>query len=325
MIEKRRLGRNGPELTTVGFGAWAAGGPWFFGWGPQDDRESIAAIRRSLELGVNWIDTAAIYGMGHSEEVVGRAVRGLPRDSFFIATKCGRIPVEGRSPRGDLRPATMRREMEDSLRRLGTDHVDLYQIHWPDLDTGAPIEDSWTAMATLLDEGKTRWIGVSNFDVPLLERCEAIRHVDSLQPPYSLLAREVESEVLPYCRRSGIGVIAYSPMASGLLSGSFDPARLAPDDWRRRSPNFQEPRLSRNLALVDALRPVAAGRGKTVGQVAVAWTLANPAVTAAIVGARRPAQAEENVGAMGLRLTDEEMAAIESAYRSTVGEGKARG
>jgi aryl-alcohol dehydrogenase-like predicted oxidoreductase len=318
MAETRRLGRDGPALTTVGFGAWAAGGPWFFGWGPQDDEASVAAIRRTLELGVNWIDTAAVYGLGHSEEVVGRAIRGLPRDSFILATKCGRIASEGKPPRGDLRPVSMRKEMEDSLRRLGTDHVDLYQIHWPDKDTGTPLEESWATMAALKDEGKTRWIGVSNFDVPLLQRCEAIRHVDSLQPPYSLLARDVEAEILPYCRQHGIGVIAYSPMQSGLLSGSFDPARLAPDDWRRRNPHFQEPRLSRNLAFVEALRPIAARRGKTVGQLVVAWTLRNPAVTAAIVGARSAAQAEANAGAMGFQLTDGEAAAIEAAYRSTV-------
>ena len=182
-MEMRRLGSEGPELTTIGFGAWAAGGPWFFGWGPQDDRDSEAAIIRSLERGVNWIDTAAVYGAGHSEEVVGRAVARWGRDRVIIATKCGRIPVEGKPPRGDLRPATIRHELEESLRRLGTDRIDLYQIHWPDRDTGTPLEESWSTMARLQREGKVRWIGVSNFDVALIERCQAIRHVDSLQPP----------------------------------------------------------------------------------------------------------------------------------------------
>lgn len=321
MIEKRRLGRNGPELTTVGFGAWAAGGPWFYGWGPQDDGESIAAIRRALELGINWIDTAPVYGSGRSEMVVGKALKGLRRDEVFIATKCGRFAVPGKPPRGDLRPATIRNELEDSLRRLGLDRVDLYQIHWPDLDTGTPVEESWATLAALRDEGKARWIGVSNFDVPLLERCEAVAPIDSLQPPYNLLSRGIESELLPYCERKGIGVICYSPMACGLLSGGFDLSRLASDDWRRRSPNFQEPKLSRNLAFVEALRPLAARRGKAVGNLAVAWTLARPGVTAAIVGARRPSQVEENVGATGWRLSREELGEIEELHRAIILEG----
>ena len=198
MIEKRRLGRIGPEITTVGFGAWAAGGPWKVGWGPQSDEDSIAAIRRSLEIGVNWIDTAAVYGLGHSEEVVGRALKGVPREEVFVATKCGRVPDETGQPHSNLRPDSMRAEMETSLRRLGVEYVDLYQIHWPDNETGAPIEESWSVMAKLQDEGKARFIGVSNFDVPLMDRCERIRHIDSLQPPYSLLRRDVESEILPW-------------------------------------------------------------------------------------------------------------------------------
>lgn len=318
MIEKRRLGRSGPEITTVGFGAWAVGGPWRVGWGPQSDEESIAAIRRALEVGINWIDTAAIYGLGHSEEVVGQAIQGLPRTSVFLATKCGRVPDEQGVPHSDLRPESIRREMEASLRRLKTDYVDLYQIHWPDNETGTLIEESWRAMAALQEEGKARYLGVSNFDVPLLERCEAIRHVDSLQPPYSLLRRDVEAEILPWCLRNGTGVVVYSPMQSGLLSGSFNMARVAPDDWRQRSPYFQEPQLSKSLAFVDRLRPIAARRGLTVGQLAVAWTLMNPAVTSAIVGARRPAQVEENVGAMGHRLTDQDMAEIEAARRDSL-------
>ena len=322
MIEKRRLGRDGPELTTVGFGAWAVGGPWLFGWGPQDDEESIAAIRRALDLGVSWIDTAPIYGNGHSEDVVGKAIRGRSRDAFIIATKCGRFDRGTAPPRGDLRPESIRKELDGSLGRLGVDHVDLLQIHWPDTDTGTPLEESWSAMAALQAEGKTRWIGVSNFDVPLLERCEAVRHVDSLQPPYSLLVRDVEAGILPWCLKHGVGVVAYSPMQAGLLSGKFDIARLAPDDWRRRRALFQEPRLTRNLAFVDALRPIAAGHGKTVGQLAVAWVLGHPAVTAAIVGARRPAQVEENVEAMGFRLSQREKSEIEKAYRETVLAGE---
>ncbi len=318
MVEKRRLGKDGPELTTVGLGAWAIGGPWFFGWGPQDDEESIQAIHRSLDLGVNWIDTAPVYGFGHSEEVVGQAIRGLPRDRVFIATKCGRVPVEGKPPQGDLRPESIRREMEHSLRRLGTDYVDLYQIHWPEKETGTPIEDSWATLAALQDEGKTRFIGVSNFDRPLLERCESIRHVNSLQPPYSLICREIEAEAFPYCLQKGIGVIAYSPMQCGLLTGKFDLSRLAPDDWRKRNPYFQEPRFSKYLALVEALRPIAERHGKAVGHLAVAWTLAHPAVTAAIVGARNPGQAEENAGAMGIRLTQEVLKEIEKCYQKTV-------
>ena len=311
--EKRRLGRSGPEITTVGFGAWAAGGPWLVGWGPQSDDDSIAAIRRSLELGCNWIDTAAIYGLGHSEEVVGRAIRGMPRDQVIVATKCGRVPDAEGKPRGDLRPESIRKEMEASLRRLGTDYVDLYQIHWPDTETGTPVEESWGTLVELQQEGKARYLGVSNFDVPLLERCEAIRHVDSLQPPFSLLRREVEAETLPWCRENGTGVIVYSPMQAGLLSGSFDLNRVAEDDWRRRNPLFQEPQLSRNLAFVERLRPIAERSGRTVGQLAIAWVLSNPAVTAAIVGARRPEQVEVNVAAMGWRLSEADLAEIEAA------------
>ncbi|MGC8668162.1 MAG: aldo/keto reductase [Chthonomonadales bacterium] len=321
MQDLRKLGSNGPEITTVGLGAWAIGGPWKVGWGPQDDGASIAAIRRAIELGINWVDTAAIYGLGHSEEVVGRAVAAFPRESFYLFTKCGRVADDTGTPRGDLRPQSIRREMEQSLRRLRTDYVDLYQIHWPDTDTGTPIEESWATLAALQDEGKTRWIGVSNFDVPLLERCEAIRHVDSVQPPYSLLRREAEREILPWCSAHGTGVIVYSPMQSGLLSGTFDVARLAPDDWRRRSPFFQEPQLSRALALVEALRPIARREGLTVGQLAVAWTLMHPSVTGAIVGARNPKQVEENAGAMGRHLHADTLRAIEEALQSAFPAG----
>jgi aryl-alcohol dehydrogenase-like predicted oxidoreductase len=315
VIAKRRLGRSGPEITTVGFGAWAAGGPWKIGWGPQNDTDSIAAIRRSVELGCNWIDTAAIYGLGHSEEVVGAAIAAFPREEALVFTKCGRVPDGTGTPHGDLRPDSIRRQMEDSLRRLRADHVDLFQIHWPDTETGTPLEDSWATLAALQDEGKTRWIGVSNFTPDLMARCEAIRHVDSLQPPYSLLRRDIEGELLPWCRQNGTGVLVYSPMQAGLLSGSFDVNRLAEDDWRRRSPYFQEPQLSQHLAFVERLRPLAGRQGKTVGQLAVAWTLRLPAVTGAIVGARNPAQVEQNAGAMGWALTDAEITEIEAASK----------
>src|ERR1044071_7790272 len=221
MLDRRKLGRNGPEITTIGFGAWAAGGPWKVGWGPQDDNDSIAAIRRSLDLGVNWIDTAAIYGLGHSEEVVGLALEGYPRDQVMIATKCGREADETGTPHANLRPDFILKEVESSLRRLKTDYIDLYQFHWPDTETGTPLEESWSVMAEIQDSGKARYIGVSNFDVPLMERCEPIRHVDSLQPPYSLVRRDAEAETLPWCRNNGTGVIVYIPMQSGLLSGAF--------------------------------------------------------------------------------------------------------
>lgn len=310
MADSRQLGKNGPHITTIGFGAWAAGGPWKVGWGPQDDDESIAAIRKSFDLGMNWVDTAAIYGLGHSEEVVGRAIEGLPRDEILIFTKCGRIADETGTPHSNLRPESIRREMESSLLRLKVDHVDLYQIHWPDNETGTPLEESWSTLAALQDEGKTRWLGVSNCEVSHLERCEPIRHVDSVQPPYNLLRREIETDLLPWCGSHGTGVIAYSPMQNGLLSGAFDKSRLAPDDFRNRSPWFQEPDLTKHLAFVEKLRPIAARHGKTVGQLVIAWTLMNPNVTAAIVGARRPAQVEQNSEAMGWRLTDGEMAEI---------------
>lgn len=316
MITKRRLGRGGPEITTVGFGAWAVGGPWRVGWGPQDDADSISAIRRALDLGVNWIDTAAIYGLGHSEEVVGAALDGVPRDQVVVATKCGRTPDATGQPHADLRPVRIREEIELSLRRLRTDYVDLFQIHWPDNETGTPVEDSWATLVALKEEGKVRWIGVSNFDVELLERCRAVHPVQSLQPPYNLVRREVEAEILPYCLEHGIGVVAYAPMQSGLLTGSFSIDRLAEDDWRRRHPFFQEPALTRHLGAVEAVRPIAERQGGTVGQLAVAWTLTHPAVTAAIVGARSPAQVEQNVEVERMELSPEDVEALELAFEA---------
>src|ERR1700760_2292861 len=270
-INKRSLGSSGLEITTVGFGAWAiGGGGWSFGWGPQDDNSSIDAMRHAVELGINWIDTAAVYGLGHSEEVVGRFLRSLPKSERpYVFTKCGLITDKNnpmQEPKRDLRPESIRVECEASLHRLGVERIDLYQFHWPD-DTGTPIEDSWAEMLRLIEEGKVRLGGVSNFDVDLLNRCDAIRHVDSLQPPFSLIHRDVGAREIPWCDTHKTGVVCYSPMQSGLLTDSFTAdhvARLAEDDWRRRSADFQEPRLSRNLALRDALRPIAERHDTTV-------------------------------------------------------------
>jgi aryl-alcohol dehydrogenase-like predicted oxidoreductase len=325
-MQFRKLGSQGPEISVVGVGTWAIGGPWRFGWGPQDDDESIAALHRAFDAGINWVDTAAVYGLGHAEEIVGQVLRETGED-VLVATKCGRTWY-GR-PEGevgnDLRPESIRFELEQSLKRLGTDHVDLYQFHWPDLATGTAVEDSWATMAALVDEGKVRFAGVSNFDVELLERCEPIRHVDSLQPPFSLLDRRAAAELLPWCRRNGTGVIAYSPMKSGLLSGSFDAERLRSmpeDDWRRQDPEFAEPLLSANLALAERLRPVAGRHRVGVGAVAVAWVLAQPGVTAAIVGARRPSQIEGWIAAGSLTLDADDLAELD---RAVVETGAGRG
>jgi aryl-alcohol dehydrogenase-like predicted oxidoreductase len=325
-MQFRTLGRDGPELSVVGVGAWAMGGPWRFGWGPQDDDESIAALHRAFDSGVNWVDTAAVYGLGHSEEVVGQVLRELGGE-VLVFTKCGRSwygQPDG-EVRNDLRPESIRFELEQSLKRLGTDHVDLYQFHWPDPATGTPVEESWATMAELVTEGKARWAGVSNFDVGLLERCERIRHVDSLQPPFSLVNRRAAAELLPWCAAHGTGVIAYSPLQSGLLTGSFDAARireLPEDDWRRQSPNFQEPALSANLALAERLRPVAERHGVPLAAVAVAWVLAHPEVSGAIVGARRPSQVDGWLPAGNLRLSDRDLAELARAVEETgAGEG----
>ncbi|MFI5006924.1 MAG: aldo/keto reductase [Solirubrobacterales bacterium] len=330
-LPKRPLGRSGLEITTVGFGAWATGGPWFFGWGPQDDAESIAAIHHAVKLGVNWIDTAAVYGLGHSEVVVGRAVRELPAaDRPYVFTKCGLEWDEAepmKQPKRTLRPERIKRECEDSLKRLGVERIDLYQFHWPD-ETGVPLEDSWAVMVKLVEEGKVRAAGVSNFDVARLDVCEAIRHVDSLQPPFSLVRRDVAGAQVPWCAAHGTGVIVYSPMQSGLLTDTFSEARvaaLAPDDWRRRSPEYQPPRLARNLALRDALRPIAERHGATVAATAVAWTLAWPGVSGAIVGARSPQQVDGWVQAGGLRLDAADLDQIAAAIgRTEAGSGPAR-
>lgn len=316
----RRLGSAGPEITTLGFGTWALGGQYRFGWGPVDDEESVAAIRRAVEAGLTWIDTAPTYGDGRSEEVVGRALEPFRvGEEVLVFTKCGR-PWRGGEVYYDLRPESIRRECEASLRRLRVERIDLYQFHWPDYGTGTPVEESWGTMAELVDEGKVRWAGVCNFDVPQLERCEPIRHVDSLQPPLSLLNRHAREELVPWARENGTGVIAYSPMASGLLTGSFNReglARLADDDWRRRAPAFQEPQLSRNLGLVERLEPVAARLGVTVAALAIAWVLAVPGVMGAIVGGRRPAQLDDWLGAGGLELDQDVLAEIQTAVEET--------
>jgi aryl-alcohol dehydrogenase-like predicted oxidoreductase len=331
-LPTRALGRSGLEITTVGFGAWATGGGgWSFGWGPQDDDASIAAINHALARGVNWIDTAAVYGLGHSEEVVGRAVNALPAtDRPLVFTKCGLIWDEKQpmvQSKRVLRPESIRQECEASLRRLGLERIDLYQFHWPD-ESGTPVEDSWGEMARLQEEGKVRAIGVSNFNLALLERCEKVRHVDSLQPPFSPVRREVAAAEIPWCAAHGTGVINYSPMQSGLLTERFSEARLAAlaeDDWRRRAPEFQQPKLGRNLALRDALRPIAEKRQVSVGAVAIAWTQAWPGVTGAIVGARSPEQVDGWLPAAALKLDAAELDAIASALEQTgAGAGPVR-
>jgi aryl-alcohol dehydrogenase-like predicted oxidoreductase len=321
------------SITRVGLGAWAmGGGGWSYGWGPQDDDRSVATVRAAVERGINWIDTAAIYGLGHSEEVVGRAVRELAdADRPFVFTKCGQVadPMKPFEPaRTILRPDSMRRELEDSLRRLGVERVDLYQIHWPESDGTTPIEESWVEMGRFVDEGKVRAIGVSNFDEALLERCERVRHVDSLQPPFSVLRRDAGGTVIPWAAEHRTGVIVYSPMQNGVLTDRFSRERvdaLAEDDWRRRSPNFNEPALSRNLALRDSLRPIAERRGTTVAAVAIAWTLARDGVTGAIVGGRSPDQIAGWIDAGTVTLDDDDLDAIARAVEATgAGSGPAR-
>jgi aryl-alcohol dehydrogenase-like predicted oxidoreductase len=307
-MRTRRLGSQGPDITVLGFGSWALGGSWEYGWGPSDDEESIAAIRYAVERGVNWVDTAAVYGYGHSEEVVGKAVsQSRVGEEVLVFTKCGEryVDTDGRVMGESLAPESIRAECERSLQRLGIERIDLYQFHWPDPNT--PVEESWGAMVELVEEGKVRWIGVCNFTVELLERCEAIRHVDSSQPPLNMLNRAAADEVIPWGGDHGTGAIVYAPMAHGLLTGAFGPDRieqLAPDDWRRRDPMFQEPELSRSLALVDRQRPIAERLGCSLPALAVAWTLAAPGVTGAIVGARRPGQVDDWLPAGDLELDD---------------------
>jgi len=311
-LDTRRLGNTDMMITPIGFGAWAiGGGGWASGWGPQDDNESIAAIHKALDLGINWIDTAAVYGLGHSEEVVARALDGIS-DRPYIFTKCGLVWDERGNISNSLKRDSIRREVEASLRRLRVEVIDLYQIHWPNPDED--IEEGWSTLAELQKEGKVRYIGVSNFSVEQMQRAMRIAPISSLQPPYNLLNRSIEKEILPFCQEHNIGVIAYSPMASGLLTGKVTAEwvrNLPEDDWRKRSPEFNEPRLSRNLRLVEKLREIGSRHGKSPAEVAIAWVLRHPAVTGAIVGARRPDQVEGIIGAADFRLSQEELDEIE--------------
>lgn len=318
--EFRELGRTGLRISSVGFGSWVTGGPGLMGWGSQSDEDSVAAIHRAVEGGVNWIDTAAVYGFGHSETVVGRAVAALPAaDRPLLFTKCGLVWDDNGVESQNLTPESIRRECEDSLRRLGVDYVDLYQIHAPD-PQGPPIEESWGTVLELVKEGKVRHAGVSNFDVELLDRCEAVGPVETLQPPLSLINRESAADVIPWCAEHGAGVLVYSPMAAGLLTGTFTAERAASlpdDDWRSRNDEYREPALSRNLALQEALRPIAERHGVPVGAVAAAWTTTVPGVTAAIVGARTPGQVDGWLPAGSLGLTAEDLAELAAALRET--------
>jgi aryl-alcohol dehydrogenase-like predicted oxidoreductase len=308
------------DITRLGFGAWAVGGgDWEYGWGAQDDRESIAAIQRALDLGINWIDTAAVYGLGHAEEVVAAALRGRASRPY-VFTKCVMVWDADRKVRIELRGDSIRRECEASLRRLQTDTIDLYQIHWPPpTATEGTIEEGWRTLAELQREGKVRWIGVSNFSVAQMEQARAIAPITSLQPPYSMLRRAIEATILPYCQAHGIGVIGYSPMLSGMLSGGMTHGRahtLPENDWRRRNAEFQEPKLSWNLRLVAHLREIGARHGRSPGEVAIAWVLQHPAVTGAIVGARSAAQVEGWIGAADLHLSEAEVQEIEAYLTS---------
>jgi aryl-alcohol dehydrogenase-like predicted oxidoreductase len=308
------LGSTGMEITRIGFGAWAiGGGGWEFGWGPQQDDESIAAIHRALEGGVNWIDTAAAYGFGRSEEVVGRALRGL-RERPFVFTKCSLLDDGTRHIKNVLKRDSILREAEASLQRLGMDAIDLYQIHWPIPDED--IEEGWGAMAELKERGLVRHIGVSNFSVSQMRRIQSIAPVETIQPPYSLIERGVQDEILPFAEANKMGAIVYSPMGSGLLTGGITRERLAAmpdDDWRKTNPQFTEPRLSKNLALAIAARGIADRHDTTAGAVAVAWTLRNPAVTGAIVGFRRPDQVDPILPGANMELTEEDLAEISEA------------
>ncbi len=301
------------HLTPIGIGAWAiGGGGWAFGWGPQDDNESVSAMRAGLEKGINWIDTAAVYGLGHSEEIVALALKGLSKKPF-VFTKCERVWNEKREIGKSLKAESIRREVEDSLRRLQLDVIDLYQIHWPEPDED--IEEGWTEMAKLKEQGKVRYIGVSNFNVEQMKRAQKIAPITSLQPPYSLLSPEIEESILPYAGQNNIGVIVYSPMKSGLLTGAMTCERIAAmpdDDFRKRTPQFQEPKLTKNLELVERMREMGKRYDRTPGEVAIAWTLRRPEVTAAIVGMRSAKQVDGVIGALDFRLTDQEVKELEA-------------
>jgi aryl-alcohol dehydrogenase-like predicted oxidoreductase len=314
-MQTRKLGNSDLQITPVGFGAWAIGGAGYdFGWGPQEDADSIAAIHRALELGVNWIDTAAVYGLGRSEETVARALKDWKGARPYVFTKCAmKWDANGKVTKVH-KADSIRQECEDSLRRLQVEVIDLYQIHWPPEDNGASLEESWHAMADLQKAGKVRWIAVSNFSAEQMERCGKIAPVTSDQPPYSMLRRKIEASVLPYCEKNNVGIIVYSPMLSGMLTGGMTKERaenLPADDWRRNNPEFREPKLSRNLELVERLRAIGARYGTTPGAVAIAWTLRHPGVTGAIVGSRNAKQAEGVMKAGELKLTPQDFEEIE--------------
>jgi aryl-alcohol dehydrogenase-like predicted oxidoreductase len=320
-METRQLGRSDLQITRIGLGAWAIGGEWLFGWGPQDDADSVAVVRHAVDRGLNWIDTAPAYGLGHSESVVGRALAEIPAgDRPYVFTKCSLVWDETRTVVHNLHPDSIRREVEGSLQRLQVDRIDLYQMHWPKWPSSPPghdpgsYEDAWRTMAELQREGKLRWIGVSNFDAEQLTRVQAIAQVTSLQPPYSAIRRDVETTVLPYCLRHHIGVLVYSPMQSGLLSGKMSRERLAAlpaGDWRRRAKWFQEPILTQALDLVAVLREIGEEQGRTPAEVAIAWVLHHPAVTGAIVGARRPDQVDGFIGAADVHLSSSDLGQID--------------
>jgi aryl-alcohol dehydrogenase-like predicted oxidoreductase len=316
-LKTKQLGNSDLLITSIGFGSWAVGGPWAHGWSAQEDGDSIAAIHRALELGINWIDTAAIYGLGHSEEVVAKALAQWDGDRPYVFTKCGMIWDTNGKVDYSLKAASIRREVDNSLRRLQVETIDLYQIHWP-VDELTDTVEGWTEMAKLQKEGKVRWIGVSNFSAEELRHAQAIAPITSLQPPYSLIKRDIEEEVLPFCESKNIGVIAYSPMGSGLLTGAMTrdrAAKLPADDWRKRNAEFQEPKLTKNLQLVERLRKVGARRGLTPGQVAIAWTLRHSVVSGAIVGARNAKQVDEIMATPDFRLSKVEIAEIEGKDR----------
>jgi aryl-alcohol dehydrogenase-like predicted oxidoreductase len=312
-MQTRQFGKTDMQITPIGLGTWAiGGGNWEFGWGSQDDKESIAVIHRALALGINWVDTAAVYGLGHSEEIVGQALKEYSGERPYVFTKCSRVLNERGKISSNLKADSIRREVENSLRRLQVDVIDLYQMHWPNPEPD--LEEGWSTMAQLKKEGKVRYIGVSNFNVEQMQRAERIAPIDTLQPPYSLIHPAIENDVLRYCEQQNIGVIVYSPMMSGLLTGAMNAERvqkMPEDDWRKRNPEFQEPRLSRNLALANLLSEIGYPHNIPPGAVAIAWTLRNPVVTGAIVGGRRPQQIEDLIPAAEFRLSESELAQIE--------------
>lgn len=320
-MQTRQLGNSDLHVTPIGFGAWAiGGGGWAFAWGPQDDADSVATIREAIDLGINWVDTAAVYGLGHSEEVVAKALEGVANRPY-VFTKCARVWDANRQIGKSLKADSIRRECEASLKRLKLDVIDLYQLHWP--EPPEDIDEGWQTMVRLKEEGKVRWIGVSNFSAEQMAQVSRFGPITSLQPPYSMVRRDVEESVLPYCEAHDIGVIVYSPMQSGLLTGAWTKERhaaLPADDWRReKNKHFQEPLFSRNLRLVELLKAIGGRHGKSPGEVAIAWTLRHPAVTGAIVGARKPGQLKELIGAAEWRLTPGEVEEIETFLRANPG------